>query len=72
VISLAKGPISPPPDCTSEAEKAISLSVIEKHKQNYDILHSITLMMFTLNLTSFKHTFTSIFLSQLHLTQSKI
>ncbi len=40
VISVVKGPISAMfPDSNSEAENAISLSVFEKHKQYFDILH---------------------------------
>ncbi len=39
MISVLKGPIFPLfPDSISAAEKAISLSVIEKHKQYCDIL----------------------------------
>jgi len=47
---VVKGPIYPLPDCISEAEKAISLSVIEKHKQ-YCEYHSIMLRMYRLDLT---------------------
>ncbi len=38
MISVVKGPICPLPDSISAAEKAISLSVIEKHEQYCDIL----------------------------------
>jgi len=44
VISVVKGPIYPLPDCISEAEKAISLSVIEKHKQYCDYNCDITVL----------------------------
>ncbi len=51
MISVVKGPISPKPVSLSAAEKAISLSVIEKHKQ-----YCYILLFYTENvLTSFKH-----------------
>ncbi len=44
-MSVVKGPIYPLfPDCISEAENAISLSVIEKHK-NIVMYYYITLRM---------------------------
>ncbi len=73
MISVVKGPISPLPDSISEAEKAIALSVIEKHKQYCNILLFYTEDANTeFNIIQI-HSFTSIFLSQLlHLTLSKI
>ncbi len=71
MISVLKGPISPLfPDSISAAEKAISLSVIEKHKQYCDILLFYTEDIKTELTIIQTHCFTSIFLSQLlHLTQ---